>query len=131
MKLYLKNKSLFEKSAILTSFLQEKIKDLKTEEITVSLSHIAKHHYGYRKEPLTEKEMLVYDLLLKEDINPETAYEWMLATKGEEDIKQKLENKEISQKEAIRLIRNNEERVRVNKSLSVLKECRKLIAEVF
>lgn len=54
MKLDLRNKTLFEKSSILTSFLQERVNDLKIEEIVLSLGHIAKHHYGYRKEPLAE-----------------------------------------------------------------------------
>ena len=126
-----KNKSVFEKSSILTSFLLGKIDGLKAEEIVLSLCHVAKSHYGYRKEPLTEKEMLVYDLLLREDINPETAYEWVLATKGDDEVNRKLESKEISQKQAIRLTRNNEEMLRVNKSLSILKECRKLLTEVF
>ena len=126
-----KNKSVFEKSSILTSFLLGKIDGLKAEEIVLSLCHVAKSYYGYRKEPLTEKEMLVYDLLLREDIKPETAYEWVLATKGDDEVKKKLESKEISQKQAIRLTRNNEEMLRVNKSLSILKECRKLLTEVF
>ena len=104
---------------------------MKIEEIVMSLGHIAKHHYGYRKEPLAEREMLIYDLLLKEDINPETAYEWMLATKVDQGIKQRLENNEISQKQAVRMMKNNDEMLRVNRNLSIIKDCRKLLTEVF
>jgi hypothetical protein len=59
-----------------------------------------------KKRELTEIERIIYQFLLKEDLNPSTTYRWFLATRVPSDIKEKLERHQIPVKQALMISAN-------------------------
>ena len=64
-----------------------------------------------KKLELTETERILYDFLLRNNLNPSTTYRWFLACRIPSDIKEKLEKGQISVKKAME-ISYNKKRVR-------------------
>jgi hypothetical protein len=80
----------FIKARMVCDLLKRHIGEVSGDELLTILCHLHHHHRNRRKEPLTEKEMIVYDILLKENINPHTAYYWLCITKTPEDVRKGL-----------------------------------------
>lgn len=76
------------------------------------------HHFWYdrRKEPLNEREMIVYDALNKEELNPSTVYSWFLATRAPVDIKLRYRKGKITSQQIVRFGRNEVEKQRCRES---------------
>ncbi|MBS3152760.1 hypothetical protein J4230_05095 [Candidatus Woesearchaeota archaeon] len=68
-------------------------KDFKTllllqsdHELLMMLCHCARHHYGFKKKPLTEEEQILYEYMITYNYNPNTVYKWFLKTQKTEDV---------------------------------------------
>ena len=80
---------------------------------------------GYRD--LTINEKILYEYMLKHNLNPSTTYRWFIATRLPEDIKDKLQNGKVSLKVAMN-ISANRRRVKIsNQGLLIMEEIRTIM----
>lgn len=118
--------NIFDKINKIKSDIKSLLPEIEDDKILPMLSHIrnfyyGKLHYGRRSNPenlkkkrqLTESEKIVYDYLLKNNLNPSTAYRWMIACRVPADIKSKLSQGKLSYKKALQIAGN---RLRVKES---------------
>lgn len=80
---------------------------------------------GYRK--LTFNEKVLYEYLLKKDLNPSTTYRWFLATRIPEDVKEKLSKGKISVKKAMQISANRRRVKDSNLGLLMIEEIRTMM----
>jgi hypothetical protein len=73
------------------------------------------------------REMIIYDELLKEHLNPATMYEWLLAAQADDGTKRLLLKGKISQKQTTRLGHRYLMRQKARKSLAFLDNVRKVV----
>lgn len=99
-------------------------------DLYTSLIRVSKHHYRNRKTPLTENEMKLYDLLLSENLCPDTIYGYLKLYMVSDDVKKRFEQGKISKKQLHQIGLNEIRRLRVQKLLSVLVDGRKLFEEL-
>ena len=127
MKSLLQRKNVFEKSEMTINWIKTLIGEVSEEEIIRIFGHLAKSYYNRYQNELTEKEMIVYDAVLKEELKPETIYEWLLAANIDDKHKRKLLKGEISQKQATRFGSVEVMRLKARKSLAFLTRARGLL----
>ena len=72
----------FTKAQLLKEKIEQSIGALSGDEVLTLMAHLDHFWLNRGKEPLTEREMVVYDLINKEGINACTAYSWLLGAKG-------------------------------------------------
>ncbi len=80
---------------------------------------------GYRD--LTFNEKVLYEYLLKENLNPSTTYRWFLATRIPEDVKDKLSKGKISVKKAMQISANRRRVKNSNTGLLMMEEIRTMM----
>jgi len=118
--------NIFDKVNQIKKDLKELFPEIEDDKIIPMFSHIKNFYYGKlyygrhsnpenkkRKRNLTPSEIVLYDYLLKNNLNPSTTYRWMIACRIPSDIKTKLANGEISYKKALQIANN---RIRVKES---------------
>jgi len=76
---------------------------------------------------LTKTERILYDFLLKNNINPSTVYRWFLACRVPEDIKDKLKKGQLSYKKAMEISYNRKRVRESNIGLLMMEEMRTII----
>ena len=97
-------KDVFEKVVLLKGLLDStipEVKKLDEFEYKRMMCHLAHYHCNNR-QTLTEIEMLAYDTLIRNDVNPSTAYKWFCLTTLPKDFQHKLRTGRITQKQALR-----------------------------
>lgn len=80
---------------------------------------------GYRE--LTFNEKVLYEYLLKNNLNPSTTYRWFLATRIPEDVKEKLSKGKISVKKAMQISANRRRVKNSNLGLLMIEEIRTIM----
>lgn len=80
---------------------------------------------GYRE--LTFNEKVLYEYLLKNNLNPSTTYRWFLATRIPEDIREKLSKGKISVKKAMQISANRRRVKNSNLGLLMMEEIRTMM----
>ncbi len=80
---------------------------------------------GYRE--LTFNEKVLYEYLLKNNLNPSTTYRWFLATRIPEDVKEKLSKGKISVKKAMQISANRRRVKKSNLGLLMIEEIRTIM----
>ena len=125
-----KTKDCFTKAIMFADFVKNQIGEVSGDELLTILCHLHHHYRHRRNEPLTEKEMLVYDLMLREGLNPHTVYSWFLAAKAPSDVEQRLKEGKISIQQAQKLGRNEVLKEQARKGIEFLRDCRNLAMEV-
>lgn len=135
--------SLFDRVNQIKQQLKQVLPEVENGRLISMLGHCRRYYegslyYGRRtanKEDrkqrkqlsLTEVERVLYDFLLKNNLNPSTTYRWFLAVRVPEDIKDKLNKGQISYKKAME-ISYNRKRVRdSNIGLLMMEEMRTII----
>jgi len=109
--------SIFDRVNQVKEQLKQILPEVEENRLIPILGHCRRHYegnlyYGRRvsnpedkakrkKIELTQNERIVYDYLLRNKINPSTIYRQFLATRVPEDIKEQLENGNISYKKAM------------------------------
>ncbi len=101
--------SIFDKTKEIKEYISMVLPEVDGSRLIHVISHCrrfyeGKLHYGRRSikenqsrvRDLTEAERILYDLLLKHNLNPSTTYRWFLATRVPTDIKEKLAKGMIS-----------------------------------
>jgi len=80
---------------------------------------------GYRD--LTFNEKVLYEYLLKNNLNPSTTYRWFLATRIPEDVRDKLSKGRISVKKAMQISANRRRVKHSNLGLLMMEEIRTIM----
>ncbi|MBS3107015.1 hypothetical protein J4419_05130 [Candidatus Woesearchaeota archaeon] len=130
--------SIFQKVEEIRQRLKTVIPEVDSTRLLPMLSHCRRHYegklyYGRRDHPdnrvreLTQAERIIYDYMLRSDLNPSTAYRWFIATRVPLDIKEKLERGLISQKKAMEISANRRKVKHSNLGLLMMEELRTLI----
>lgn len=127
MKAMLRRKNVFERAEITINWVKTLIGETSEVELIGMFGHLAKSYYDRYKNELSEREMMLYDALLKEGLNPATVYEWLLAAQLDDNNKRLLLKNKISQKKATCLGRVQVMRIRARHSLAFLGNARNLV----
>lgn len=77
---------------------------------------------GYRD--LTNNERILYEYLLKNNLNPGTTYRWFIATRLSNDIKDDLAKGKISYKKAMEISANRRKAEYSSQAVNILEEIR-------
>jgi len=80
---------------------------------------------GYRK--LTNNESILYEFLLRNNLNPSTCYRWFIATRVPEDVKDMLCKGKLSIKKAMQISANRRRVKESNKGLLMMEELRTIM----
>ena len=80
---------------------------------------------GYRD--LTINEKILYEYMLKHNLNPSTTYRWFIATRLPEDIKDKLQKGKVSLKVAMNISANRRRVKMSNQGLLIMEEIRTIM----
>ena len=132
-------KSLFQKVAEIKDDIKRIIPELDSDGLISMLSHCRRYYegklfYGRRTNPnkqprdLTANERLLYDYILKNNLNPCTTYRWFLATRLPSDIKEKLAKGQIGQKKAMQISANRRRVKNNNMGLLMMEEIRNIVS---
>jgi uncharacterized protein YjaZ len=127
MERYTRSKDVFVKSNMFATLIKSHIGEISGDDLLTILCHLHHHHRDRRREPLTEKEMIVYDIILKEGLNPHSVYAWFCASKTPEDVRKRIEKGKIDLRQAEKLGRRQIQKERAIKGIEFLRECRALV----
>jgi len=132
--------NIFDKINSIKKDIKGLLPEIEDDKILPILSHIRNKHYGklhygrralpenlQRKRELTRTEILIYDYLLKNNLNPSTTYRWFLACRVPQDIKEKLANGQISHKKAIMIAGNRLRAKESNIGLTMMEEIQNIV----
>jgi hypothetical protein len=117
----------FRKANYVQGLINTTIPGVSSDEVYTMLGHVAHHHYNTRKVGLSEKEILLYDLLLKHKLVPSTVYNWFSLTRTPQDLQQRVRRGTISQKQALRMAMNRKRQQEMSLSLQILESGRNAI----
>ena len=95
-----------------------------------ALIRVSKYYYGRRSTNLTENEMMLYDMLLKHNICPDTAYQYLRLYMVPDNVKERFRNGKLTRKQILSLGMNEVRRSRIQKFLSVVRDGRRLFEEL-
>ena len=138
-----KKRSLFDKVHEIKQQLKQTLPEIEGYRLINMLGHCRRYyegnlHYGRRgipenrkkKRKLTDTERVLYDFLLRNNLNPSTAYRWFLATRVPDDIKEKLAKNQISFRKAMHIAYNRKRARESNVGLLMMEEIRIVIREL-
>lgn len=121
------NLDFFVKIKKARELIESNFPDVVGDTLMTWLCHIGHYHYDKKKRMLSERELVLYDLLLRNGYNPSTVYKWFLITKVPEDILGRIRRQEISQKQALRMACNRRHLKEVNLGLQLMEAARAVI----
>ena len=93
--------SFIEKLKTLRKALVEKFPTLDVHNLLKIMNKLAHYHYKKSQFYIIGMEKDMYNFLIENSYNPYTVYRWLLLEKVPEDIKFRLRQNEITQKQAI------------------------------
>jgi hypothetical protein len=118
----------FEKMDFVKTLLRNRFPEIDdSNQMAVTLCRLSHYASGKYKAELTDRERILLDLLLKEDINCSTLYKWYLLTRSPSDVKMKLRKGIISQKQAFRMNANRKRVKELTIGLELMEEARTFI----
>jgi hypothetical protein len=114
------------------------IPEIESDKLLPMMSHCKNYYYGKlyygrkgkpnrKKRKLTHNEMVLYEYLLKNKLNPCTTYRWFLATRIPEDVKDKLRQGKISQRKAMEISANRKKARIGSKGTLIIEQLRILM----
>jgi len=93
--------SFVEKLKTLRNRLKEAFPTLDVHNLIKIMNKLAHYHYKKSQFYIIGMEKNLYNFLIENSYNPYTVYRWLLLEKVPEDIKFRLRQNEMTQKEAI------------------------------
>lgn len=131
---------IFDRINRIKNDLKELIPEIDEDRFLAMMSHIKNKHYGklhygrrsikeneQRKRELTINEKIVYDYLLKNNLNPSTTYRWFVACRMPSDVKEKLNQGKISFKKAQMIADNRKKSKLSNTGLLMMEEINNVV----
>ena len=82
------------------------------------------------QRPLTVNERILYDYLLRHDLNPSTTYRWFLATRLPQDIREQLAKGKIGQQLAMQIAANRRRTKHSTTGLLMMEDIRNIIRKL-
>ncbi|MBU1112237.1 MAG: hypothetical protein KJ896_05675 [Nanoarchaeota archaeon] len=93
--------SFVEKLKSLRNGLKEAFPTIDVHNLLKIMNKLAHYHYNKSKFYMIGVEKEVYNFLIENGYNPYTVYRWLLLEKVPEDIRFRLKQNELTQKEAM------------------------------
>lgn len=132
--------NIFDRINTIKSDLKALLPEIEEDKFLSMLSHIRNFHYGklyygrrgsnQKKRELTNNERIVYDYLLKNNLNPSTTYRWFVACRIPSDIKQKLQQGKISFRKAFVIADNRKKSKLSNTGLLMIEEINNIVSSL-
>lgn len=137
-----KNKKvpIFDRINRIKKDLKALIPEVDEDRFLSMLSHIRNFYYGklyygrravkenfVNKRELTTNEKIVYDYMLKNKLNPSTTYRWFIACRLPSDVKDKLQNGQITFKKAMLINDNRKKSKMSNNGLLMMEEITNIV----
>ncbi|HLP79238.1 MAG TPA: hypothetical protein VK158_01250 [Acidobacteriota bacterium] len=134
-----KKKSIFDKVNEIKNDVKLILPEVEGEKLIAMLSKI-RTYLAHKKKgvplgrrgwkgfrDLTANERILYEYLLKHDLNASTTYRWFIATRLPSDVQEKLSKNQISMRKAMELSANRRRMAMSNQGLLVMEELRNLM----
>lgn len=131
---------IFDKVNMIKKDIKVLLPEIEDDKLLAMMSHCrsyyeGKLHYGRHNNPenhnkvkeMTASERVLYDFLLKTNLNPSTTYRWFLACRVAGDIREKLEKGKISYKIALQINANRKRVIESNTGLLMVEEINNLV----
>ncbi len=138
-----RKRSIFDKVNEIKADLKDLFPEIEGDRLIAMFSHCrrfheGKLHYGRvhnkanksRVRDLTANEKLLYDYLLRNNLNPSTTYRWIIATRLPPDILKQLEKGTVGQKQAMQISANRRRTKESVTGLLMLEEIRSLVGKL-
>jgi hypothetical protein len=132
--------NIFDKINQIKKDIKALLPEIEDDRLLIMFSHTRRYYEGKlyygrrtnlenleRKRELTEAEKIVYDYLLKNKLNPSTAYRWFLACRVPSDVKEKLVQGRLSYKKALQISANRKRVRESNTGLLMVEEINNII----
>lgn len=132
--------NIFDKVNQIKNDLKTLLPEIEEDKIIPMFSHIRVFFYGTlyygrrevpenkrRKRKLTKAETILFDYMLKNNLNPSTTYRWMIACRVPTDIKEKLAKGQISFRKAMQISANRKRVRESNTGLLMVEEINNLV----
>lgn len=132
--------NIFDKVNSIKQEVKQLIPEIEEDKFLPMLSHIRQFTYGKlcygrttseniatKKRELTANEKILYDYLLKNNLNAGTTYRWFIATRIPSDIKEKLEQGKISYRKAFMIAENRKKSKLSNLGLLMIEEVNNIV----
>ena len=137
-----RKRSIFDKVSEIKQDIKTIIPELKDDKLIPLFSKIRTYYLhkkkgiplgrkgskGYRK--LTKVETLVYEYMIKHNLNPSTTYRWFIATRLPQDIREKLAKGQIGQRKAMEISANRRNTKNSVTGLLMMEEIRSVIQKL-
>ena len=113
-----RKRSIFDKVNEIKHDLKTIIPEVRSDDLIGMFSRCRNYYYGKlyfgrrdikenrKKRDLTVNERILYDYLLKNNLNPSTIYRWFIATRLPQDIREQLAKGKIGQRIAMQISSN-------------------------
>ncbi|MFH1311464.1 MAG: hypothetical protein ABIH65_03605 [Nanoarchaeota archaeon] len=135
-----KKVNIFDKVNRIKQDLKTLFPEIEEDRIIPMFSHVRNFFYGNlhygrhnvpenkkRKRKLTQAETVLYDYMLKNNLNPSTTYRWMIATRVPADIKEKLAKCQVSFRKAMQISANRKRVKESNIGLMMIEEVNNIV----
>lgn len=135
--------NIFDKVNKIKNDIKVLLPEIGEDKLIQMFSHMRRYyegnlHKGRRSNPenwkkkkrLTKAELILYDYLLKNKLNPSTTYRWMLACRVPSDIKDKLKQGRLSYKKALQISANRKRVRESNQGLLMMEEINNVIGSL-
>ena len=135
-----KKVNIFDKVNRIKRDIKGLLPEIEEDRIIPMFAHIRNFfygnlHYGRRENPenkkrkrkLTKAETILFDYMLKNNLNPSTTYRWMIACRIPADIKEKLAKGQISFRKAMQISANRKRVRESNTGLLMVEEINNLV----
>jgi len=117
----------WKKIKFVERLIEESIGVVNGDDLYTMLGRISHYHYTTRQHGLKEKELMIYEILIKNDLNPSTVYKWYCLTRTPQDLQQRIRSGKINQKQALRMTLNRRREKEMGLAMQVLTEGRDVI----
>ena len=94
-------KNYLQKLESLRKLIYSRLPQLESQNLLKIMSKLAHYHYNNKKYIILGLEKELYDFLIENSYNPFTAYRWLLLEKVPDNIKFKIKQHELTQKDAV------------------------------
>ncbi|MBI5002086.1 hypothetical protein HZC31_01760 [Candidatus Woesearchaeota archaeon] len=92
--------NVFEKISNTRQLLQQHGFRYTDDELFAVMRKLGNEWHYKKQNSLTQQEAAIYELLMTNSINPNTAYKWLLLIQAPQDVQKLLETKRVSQRNA-------------------------------
>ena len=135
--------NIFDKVNQIRSDIKSLLPEIEEHKIIPMFSHIRNFFYGklyygrravpedkQRKRKLTNAETILFDYMMKSNLNPSTTYRWMIACRIPADIKEKLAKGQVSFVKAMQISANRKRVRESNVGLMMIEEINNLVSSL-